>query len=403
MQIAYFTNIYLPIINGVVRSVNTYRRSLTEMGNNVFIFAQENNYEDKERFVFRYPSMSLPISVDIPAAIPISPYIDWLLPYLKLDVIHAHHPILLGQTAMRKAEKLGLPLVFTYHTRYNEYTHYFPIPQETVQEFLKEAVHEWMRYYMRRCQHIIVPSQSLLDMLKNNYGLQSNYSIIPTGIDLAPYREADGEPIRQKHGWQDDIVMISVGRLAKEKNWDLFLHAAAIALKKHPKLRVVILGDGPDRKALEKLARSLGISKCANFLGNVPFEQVPAYLKAADFFGFASTTETQGLVTLEALAADLPVVAVNASGTCDIVQDGVQGLLVEESVEAMAAGIDKLLGHPEMMASFKDAATARAEDFEIKRLTGKLLDVYAQAIEEKKAGRTVKVQGGELLPNFLNR
>ena len=391
MHIAYFTNIYLPVINGVVRSVSTFRKALTEMGNNVFIFAQEDDYKDEEPFIFRYPSLQLPISVDIPAAIPISPTIDWMIPALKLDVIHAHHPVLLGQTAANKAEKLNLPLVFTFHTKYHEYTHYFPIPQEDVQEFLKYAVHDWMRNYMRRCQHIIVPSQSLLKTLRVDYGLNSNYTIIPTGIDLQPYRQAEGNPIRKEHGWDDDIVMISVGRLAKEKNWELLLKAAAKAIKKHPQLRVVILGDGPLCAELEKLTATLGIQERVNFMGNVPFEKVPAYLQAADFFCFASVTETQGLVTLEALAADLPVVAVDASGTRDIVQDGVQGLLVEESDEALAAGIDQLLSNPVLYTRFRNAATARAEAFEIKRLSRQMLDVYEQAREEKKAGKYVEV------------
>lgn len=391
MHIAYFTNIYKPVINGVVRSVSTYRQALTEMGNNVFIFAQEDDYKDEEPFIFRYPSMPLPISIDLQAAIPISPAIDWMLPSLKLDVIHAHHPVLLGQVAANKAEKLNLPLVFTFHTKYEEYTHYFPIPQETVQEFLKYAVHDWMRFYMRRCQHIIVPSKSLLKTLQNNYGLESNYTIIPTGIDLRPYRQAEGERVRKEHGWGEGKVMISVGRLAKEKNWALFINAAAKAIKKHPDLRVVILGDGPMCGEIGKLAASLGISDNLELLGNVPFEKVPAYLQAADFFSFASTTETQGLVTLEALAADLPVVAVDASGTRDIVQHEVQGLLVEETDEALAAGIDKLLSNPDLFSKFKQAATARAEDFEIIKLSQKMLDVYAQAKEEKKAGNYVEV------------
>ena len=128
MHIAYFTNFYLPVVNGVVRSVQSFRDTLSSMGHNVFVFAQEDNYEDTEPFIFRYPSLHLPLTGDIPAAIPVSPFVDQLIPKLKLDVIHTHHPVLLGQTAATKARDYNLPLVFTFHTQYQEYTHssHFP-------------------------------------------------------------------------------------------------------------------------------------------------------------------------------------------------------------------------------------------------------------------------------------
>lgn len=395
MQIANFTNSYLPVINGVVRSVNTFRKALTDMGHNVFIFAQEDDYQDQEPFIFRYPSLNLPLNVDIPAAIPISPNIDWLLPALKLEVIHTHHPVLLGQTAAIKAQKLDIPLVFTFHTQYHEYTHYVPFPQETIQEFLKDAVHEWLKSYMRKCHHIVVPSQSMLEIVQNTYGLESQYTVIPTGIDLEAYQNGNGNAIRDQHGWADDTVMVSVGRLAKEKNWAFFLEAAQKSMQQQPRLRVALLGDGPDRKRLESHARELGIADRVDFVGDVPFAQIPAYLQAADFFGFASTTETQGLVTLEALAAGLPVVAVDAAGTRDIVQHDIQGLLVEKDTAAFTQAINQLLTDREMFARFQQAAKQRADEFEIHKMATKLLDVYAQAKEKKQAGRFVQVQESE--------
>lgn len=391
MHIAHFTNNYYPVINGVVRSVSAFRQALTELGNNVFVFAQEDAYEDQEPFIFRYPSLPLPISVDIPAAIPISPNIDWVIPLLKLNVIHSHHPVLLGQVGAAKAKKLGIPLVFTFHTQYHEYSHYFPISQEDVQEFIKEAVNDWLQNYMQRCHHIVVPSGSMLEILKSNYGLESQYTVIPTGIQLDFYQESDGTAIRQENGWEKDIVMISVGRLAKEKNWRFLLQAGAKAMQNHPQLRIVILGSGPERKSLALYIKELGIRDRVNFLGDVSFEKVPAYLKAADFFGFASKTETQGLVTLEALAAGLPVVAVNASGTRDILENAVQGFLVDEDIGAFSNAIDQILLNQEMYNNFKQAAYLRAQEFEIKKQAAKLLEVYGQALEDKKSGKMVTV------------
>lgn len=393
MHIAQFTNNYLPVINGVVRSVRSFRDELSRQAHNVFIFAQETeNYVDEDPFIFRYLSMNLPLANDIPTVIPISPFMDRLLPTLKLDVIHTHHPFLLGQTAAVKAQELNLPLVFTFHTQYREYTHYIPLPMEIVQNFLKDAVESWMRDYMRRCQHIIIPSESMREILVKQYGLKNNFTVIPTGIDLEAYRTANGKKIRKKKHWENDIVMISVGRLASEKNWEVLLNAVALVLKDVPQFRLVLIGDGQDRKKLEDLTKELGIRKRVKFLGALAFSEIPAYMKAANLFGFASITETQGLATLEAMAAGLPVVAVDASGTRDILKNGQQGYLVENNAEALAAGIKKLLSNPERMQKFAEAALKKAQSFNIELLTKKLLTVYKQAIRDKKKNRFVKVE-----------
>jgi 1,2-diacylglycerol 3-alpha-glucosyltransferase len=392
MHIAYFTNTYLPVISGVVRSIRSFRDELARQGHNVFIFAQEHtDYVDQDPFIFRYPSLNLPTGVDIPTAIPVSPFMDRLLPAVKLDVIHTHHPFLLGQTAATKAQELNLPLIFTFHTQYREYTHYIPLPMETVQNFLKNAVDRWLQDFMRRCQHIIIPSESMRDILVNDYGLKNNFTVIPTGIDLEAYRIASGEKIRKKRRWEKDTVMISVGRLASEKNWPLLLQAAALVLKDIPLFRLVLIGDGPDRKNLEDLAKELGIQKRVTFTGSLPFSETPAYMKAANLFGFASVTETQGLATLEAMAAGLPVIAVDASGTRDILRHGQQGYLVENNAEALAAAIKKLLSNPDRMKKFSEAAYKKAQSFNIEKLTEKLLDVYEQAIRDKKKNRFVTV------------
>ena len=393
MHIAEFTNNYLPVINGVVRSVRSFRDELSRQGHNVFIFAQEaDDYMDEDPFIFRYLSMNLPFTNDIPTVIPISPFIDRLLPAFKLDVIHTHHPFLLGQTAAVKAQELNLPLVFTFHTQYREYTHYIPLPMEIVQNFLKDAVESWMRDYMRRCQHVIIPSESMREILVKQYGLKNNFTVIPTGIDLEAYRTANGKKIRKKKHWENDIVMISVGRLALEKNWEVLLKAVALVLKDVPQFRLVLIGDGQDRKNLEDLTKELGIRKRVTFLGELAFSEIPAYMKAANLFGFASITETQGLATLEAMAAGLPVVAVDASGTRDILKNRQQGYLVENNAEALAAGIKKLLSNPERMQKFAEAALKKAQSFNIEVLTKKLLTVYEQAIHDKKRNRFVKVE-----------
>jgi glycosyltransferase involved in cell wall biosynthesis len=392
LHIAHFTNFYLPVVNGVVRSVESFRAALTRQGHNVFVFAQsDGDYEDKAPFIFRYPSLTLHTKVEVPAVIPVSPFVDQLLPSLKLDVLHTHHPVLLGQAAANKAKELDLPLVFTFHTQYREYTHYFPLPQEVIQDFIKDTVQSWLMDFMRKCQHIVIPSESMKDVLTRDYGLQDRYTVIPTGIDLEPYQSADGKELRASKNWQDDKVMISIGRLAPEKNWDTLLRAAAKVYQAHPDLRMVVIGYGPEEAALQSLAAELGISERVTFTGKLPFSEVTSYLKAADLFGFASVTETQGLVTMEAMAAGLPVVAVDASGTRDIVDNGQQGFLVPNDADALAVSIKQLIETPEKMRRFSMQALKKAKTFDVNNLAKKLVNVYKQAIQDKKDEQRVLI------------
>lgn len=393
MHIANFTNFYLPVVSGVVRSVESYREALSKQGHNIFVFAQSaGDYKDRAPFIFRYPSLPIPIQTDIPAVIPVSPFIDQLLPLLKPEVIHTHHPILLGQTAARKAAELKLPLVFTFHTQYREYTHYFPVPQDVIQDFLKEAVDNWLRHYMRQCQHIVIPSESMRSILTREYGLKDHYTVIPTGIDLQPYLATDGSELRGKQNWQADKVMVSVGRLAAEKNWETLLKAVASVYQQHPEMRLVLIGGGPKKDDLKKLTGKLGIAERVTFTGELPFKDVVLYLKAADLFGFASVTETQGLVTMEAMAAGLPVVAVDGSGTRDIVDYGEQGFMTPNDPDALAASISRLLDSPELMHKFSQNALKKAKTFEVGCLAKKLIEVYQQAIQDKADKRYVSIE-----------
>ena len=392
MHIAFFTNYYHPVVNGVVRSVASFRENLMQQGHNVFIFAQsDGSYKDEEPFIFRYPSLSLPLG-DISTAIPVSPFVDQLLPILKLDVIHTHHPVLLGQTAARKAADLDLPLIFTFHTQYWEYTHYIPFPQEIIQDFLKNAVHRWLRDFMQKCQHIIIPSESLRDILVRDYGLHERYSVIPTGTNLEPFLNADGKALRAEKGWQKETVLISVGRLAPEKNWETLIQAFAKVHAEHPGARLVLIGDGSARQSLEALAAEIGIADRVTFTGPIPFEEIPRYLKAADLFAFASVTETQGIVTMEAMAAGLPVVAVDGPGTRDIVQNGKQGYLVKNDPDALAKKLNQLLSDSQRIKRFSNQALKRAKMFDVNQLSKQMLSVYEQAIQDKKDNQYVTLK-----------
>ncbi len=385
MHIGFFSNTYRPTMSGVVRSIDTFRVAFTQMGHSVFIFAQKaHDYEDTEPFIFRYPAIEVPWANDYAFPVPFSRTIDNVLPSLKLDVIHSHHPFLLGETATSKAKALKLPMVFTFHTRYDEYTHYVPISPE----ISKFVIDHWMARYLEKCQHIITPSESIKQILIEN-GVEGDITAIPTGIDLAPFRDADGQLIRQKLGWGDDIVLISVGRLAKEKNFETLLRAAAQVMRDRPQVRLVIVGGGMEEKALLKLAKELNIAARVTITGTIPFEEVPSYLKAADIFCFASVTETQGLVTMEAMAADLPIVAVDATGTSDAVENGKDGLLTENDAAALAAALEQVIDDPELRQHLMEGAQEKVKWFDIHRQAERMLDVYEQARIAKEEDRYI--------------
>ena len=393
MHIAYFTNAYRPVVNGVVRSVVSFRRALSEMGHNVFIFAQKSEgFVDDEPFIFRYPRLPIPMPGNYPVSLPISAFINQLLPSLKLDVIHTHHPILIGEAGMVKAREFEIPLVFTFHSQYDEYGQYYlPIQQEKVQEFMRDLVVNWVDEYLRKCNHIIVPSTSMGQLVSQTYKVADRMTVIPTGIELAPFQAAEGNAIRKELGWEHKQVMITVGRLAPEKNFKMLIEAFAIAQRTVPELRLIVVGDGPQRNLLERQAEQAGIREMICFTGLVPLEEIPGYLKAGDFFCLTSQVETQGLVTMEAMAAGLPVVAVDAVGTRDVVEHDKTGLLLASNSASLAEGIRKICNDPLLWARLKEATLAKAPEFGIQRQAGRMLDVYRQAIEDSQSGQYVTI------------
>lgn len=388
MRIAFYTNTYLPNINGVSRSVSLFRKSLIELGHDVAVIAPgAADYPEDGENIFRYPAFDIK-SLNYSITIPFSRTVDQHVAGFCPDVIHSHHPVLLGDIAASRAESMELPLVFTFHTRYTEYSHYAPVNQAIA----KRVILNRLAHYMRNCHHIIAPSKSIRRMLVEE-GISSQVTTIPTGISLEPYQRADGAYLRQELGLDDKLVLVSIGRLAKEKNWLLLVEACAQVMADYPQARLLVIGDGPQRSELESRTEQLGIADKVIFAGRIPFDQAPAYLKAGDIFCYGSTTETQGLVTLEALAAGLPVVAVDATGTRDIIKNQINGLLTENNCHALAAGIRELIVNLTLKKQLIENGAQTLDRYDINNQARRLIEVYQQAIKDKEAGRMVQVEG----------
>ena len=372
LRVAMFTNVYLPVTNGVVVSVESFRKTLTQLGHHPYILAPScGEIEDRAPYVFRYPAIELPMQ-KYPLTLPVSPYVDQVLRNLKPQVLHANHPALLGRVAERKSEELDLPLVFTYHTRYADYSHYaHPLPQESVKEFIQT----WLGEFMGRCHHLVVPSQSILDMLRQTYEFNGAVSVIPTGVDLEHFTPSDRRQARLQLEWPLEAkIFLSVGRLAKEKNFELLLQA--FARLDDLSARLVILGSGDEQGPLEKLAEELQVKERCHFAGSVAHKDLPTYLAAADVFAFASLTETQGLATLEAMATGLPVAAVDASGTRDIVSRDCAELTPPEA-EALSQAMSRMSQAGDLAVRARQQAARFSQRSQAQRM----VEAYQQAIE----------------------
>lgn len=380
MRIGIFTNNYIPIISGVTESVESFRRQLERKGHEVFVFAPHfPGFKDENPNVFRYPSLNAKYKTVFPIAIIWDPSIYKKAKELKLDIIHTQHPFNVGKSALKIARKLKLPIVFTNHTRYEMYTHFIPV---LPQKFLKwYVIHESARF-ANNCNQVIAPSQSIKDLLIG-YGVRTDIEVLPTGIDIEKFKNAGGrKEIREKFGVGDDeILLATVSRIAKEKNID-FLLRVFLHLYENENLKYMIVGSGEDLERLKQIAIDLKINDRVIFTGAVPHNQVPDYFKAGDIFLYSSLSETQGLITVEAMAAGLPTVAVRATGAQDIIEAGVDGFLSENSEDEFADKVEMLINNADLRLKISGKAVEKAEEYSEEKCGERLIRLYEKVLEK---------------------
>jgi len=377
MRIVIFSDAYKPTVSGVVMSIAIFRRGLIEAGHEVHIVAPEfGDYEDEEPYIFRFPALDLPerlnLSLVIPIKTPMSPTVHGIKPHL----IHSQHPFVMGGVAAAFARDLRLPLVFTFHTRYDEYAqHYIPIAPRLAGRITEEIVGR----YLDRCTHIVAPTPSIRDFILRVFDTGVPVTVVPTPVDLSMYHDLEPQRVCAALGLEDAEVLLYVGRLAEEKNLDLLLRAFARIVAARPQARLVLVGKGPHERGLRCAAQKLGLGERVIFTGPIPHGEVPHYAATADLFVFPSMTETQGLVLIEAMAAGIPVVAVEAPGPVDVLSEG-GGLLVPAQEDAFASAVLALLAdEPRRRALGREAAQA-AQRYAVPVAIARLLAVYEEAI-----------------------
>ncbi|MHB0912731.1 MAG: glycosyltransferase family 4 protein [Armatimonadota bacterium] len=375
MRIGIFSESYAPVINGVAVSVATFTEQFREMGHEVFIFATGHPDQcDEDEFIIRFPSFRTRIEPDYPIAIPYLPGIGKRVAELKLDVIHTQTPWMLGWLGMKLANNLGIPIVSTNHTEYTQYAHYFPLaPDKTKKAFVVGV----MRNYYNRCDCVVVPSEPVERQLRE-YGVTTRTRVIPTGITVCAdiHGEARGE-VRAKYGFKDEeIVLLYVGRVAKEKNLNLLITAFGKLAAKRANLRLMIVGGGVYLEEIRTVVESSPAVEKIVITGSVPRAKIGRYYAAGDLFTFPSGSETQGLVVGEALQAGLPCVVVNEGSCAEAVTDGEDGFVAENNADDFARKISALTDNPTLLQEFSARAAKNGQRFSPRAAAERMLEVY---------------------------
>ncbi len=376
MHIGLFTDSYLPRRSGVVQAVESASRHLRRRGHRVSIMAPAYpGYVDTDPDVYRFPSVAAPGSPDFQLALPYSGPLLRQIRGLHLDVVHSHSPFLLGGLAMWVGRWHRLPVLFTYHTLYAEYAHYAPV----VGELTRPLLVAYTTAYCNLCDVVLASVPSLAVQLAQ-YGVRARVEVIPSvGIEPEAFETAIGaDAARAALGIPPTApLLVYVGRLAKEKDIPLLLDALA-ALP--DAVRLVLVGEGPERAALEAHAVRLGLARRVVFAGGQPHDRVASVLLASDLFVFPSQTETLGLAVIEAMAAGLAVVAVRGGASVDLVQDGDTGRLVAPEPWALAGAVRDLLDDPERRIEMGRRGRVAAAVYAQDRIVDRLIALYDEVI-----------------------
>lgn len=371
MKIAFFTETYLPNIDGVVTSILSMRAELEARGHEVFIFtvgdkrAKGRNNDPKVKYF---------------SSVPFPPYPSYRLAILPrgvrevlekedVDVIHTHGMGTMGIYAVYCAKMLGKPLIGTMHTNIQEATHYVS-NFKPVQRILKRIAWRYLRTYFNSCDAVIAPSDYMARECRK-HGIKKVVAI-PNGVDLGYFK-----PAGKRTRWKKNEVVLFVGRLVREKNLDVLIRSAPIVSKRIKNVRYVIVGGGPAEKYYKDLAKSVGVSHLFEFVGAVPTKAVLQYYQNADVFAFPSVFETQGIAGIEAMTCGLPVIGARYLAIPDIVNDGKNGYLFSpRNPKDCARATLATLAHRKRLSRKSRQSVIK---YSVSNTVGQLLALYRRA------------------------
>jgi 1,2-diacylglycerol 3-alpha-glucosyltransferase len=377
VRIGLVTATYLPSRNGVATSTALFAQGLRAQGHEVRIFAPVHPAQQPEEGVFRLPSSSWGTPPDYPLLLWPSRPVVARQPLFDLDVVHTMHPFLAGQLASLWARRVAayrrrrVPLVFTAHTQYEQYLHYARMPRRAGGSLVRAHVVAFARHVSQ----VLVPGQAMAQMLAQ-YGFAGSTITLPNPVDLPMFASASSAGVREQYGVPAGApLIVSLGRLAPEKNLGVLLDAFAQARKRRPELQLLMVGDGPSKQALQAQA-----GENVQFAGGVPYTRVPELLAAADVFATASSSEVLPMSMIEALASGAPLVAARSPAALDLIRPGENGLLSAASPEALSAALLEAL-KPDRLPLLRAGALASAQQYDVRARSAQLAGIYQTLID----------------------
>ena len=392
MRIGLFTDSYPPYINGVSTSVAMLKKALEKKGHIVYVVTVSNNalkYEyDVENRIVKVPGIPVGIyDYRLSRIYPLT-MINTMKSW-NLDVIHSHTEFGIGILARLLAKQFDIPLVHTYHTLYEDYTHY--ITHGYFDKSSKKIVEYLTKFYCdKTANELIVPTNKIYKLFKEKYEFKKNIHIVPTGIEVDRFYTENVDKsyvqaLRKKLKLQKkDFVILFVGRLAAEKNVEFLLNAEKKLMAKYKNIKLLIVGDGPDKEHYEEMARDLNISSNVIFNGKAAWEEMPFYYHCANVFATASTTETQGLTVIEAMAASVVPLCIKDESFVGTVTHELNGLIFNDEDEFVNQVLT-LYKDNALLQKYNNQARIQAEHCSSTSYAERVLEVYKRAILDKKA------------------
>ena len=372
MRVGLFTDTYYPEANGVATSVYQLKKELEARGHQVYVFTVSNPAQkEKETHVYRMRSLPCILLKDRRVSCAFATKWYRIIGALHLDIIHTQTEFFVGHIGRRAAEKFHIPVVHTYHTLYEDYTHYLKIPGNAK---LKGIIRKWSRICLNRADRIVVPTEKVRNIVQG-YGVKKEITVQPTGIQLGKFGMVDWNEVtalKQRYGIKpEQHVLLSIGRLSQEKNIAEIMRFLKVVAAVDKDVRLLIVGDGPERENLEQIVQESEIASYVAFTGEVPWSQIQNYYALGDVFVSGSVSETQGLTYAEALASGKPLLVRKDDCLNGLLETGVNGYAYENEMEFLA-GYRKLF----------DAQTA-IEETQVRASVQKLSSkVFGEHIEQ---------------------
>lgn len=389
MNILMLTNTYLPHVGGVARSVAAFAAEYRRRGHEVLVIAPE--YEDDQASgsqasgsqesegVVRVSALQKFNGSDFSLPVPSPAKVHAVVADFRPDIVHAHHPFFMGATAMRVARSRNLPLVFTHHTMYDQYTHYVSGASPAFARFAAALT----AGYADLCDAVIAPSHSVKELLCGR-GVNVPIEVIPTGVDVERFAVGNGAALREELRIPRDAFVVGhVGRLAPEKNLAFLAEAVAAFIDRYSKARFLVVGGGSCEEEIRSTFDRLALGHRLHMAGKLQGQRLIDAYYAMDLFAFASTSETQGMVITEAMAAGLSVVALDGPGVRDVLIDKTNGrLLPRQDVRSFAQAVAWVATRSAAeWRAMKSAARFTAERLSMPRCGARAIRLYESLLD----------------------